>query len=129
MKEITQLILDGVRMPMSSNDRYSCGEEPLQVDLVMAAGNMVREVPDKNKVYVASYAFDVLDDDTYRAAMAVLRRGSSFPAAVLPDDKEDMIPSQFFCTSLTRPTFAFSDGGKPVWHNLAFTLREVEPHA
>ena len=41
-----------------------------------------------------------------------------------------MVVSQFFCVSLTPATFAFrDDDGAVVWHNLAFELREVEPHA
>lgn len=126
MREITQIILDGVRLPMSSRDRYACWEDVLSVSLEMIAGNVVREI--RGKVWRASYTFDTMDNDLLRQVLEVLRRGDSFPAAVLPDNGDALIASQFHCESLTPPTFAFSDGGEPIWHNLAFTLREVDPH-
>lgn len=129
MNQITQVILDGVSLPMSTGDRYSCWEEMHTVDLVMADRSMVREVPDKFKVWRARYSFDLLDNETYLAALKILRQGEAFQAAVLPDNGNEMIVSKFFCVSLTQATFAFADNGEAVWHNLAFELREEEPHA
>ena len=126
---LRQIILAGTELPPVDFDVYACWEEELSVSLVMAAGNMVKEIKDPGHVWVATYSFDWLDDVTYHKAKAVLRSGDAFNAAVLPDNSDTMVSSRFFCTSYTPPTFAFSEGGKPVWHNLGFTLREVEPHA
>lgn len=129
MSDIVQVILEGVALPETIGDQYNCYEAELSTSLVMAAGNMVKEIKDPGHVWVATYSFDWLDDETYQKAKAVLRSGDAFNAAVLPDNSDTMVSSRFFCTSYTPPTFAFSEGGKPVWHNLGFTLREVEPHA
>lgn len=129
MSDIVQVILEGVALPETIGDQYSCYEAELSTSLVMAAGNMVKEIKDPGHVWVATYSFDWLDDETYQKAKAVLRSGDAFNAAVLPDNSDTMVSSRFFCTSYTPPTFAFSEAGKPVWHNLGFTLREVEPHA
>ena len=129
MSDIVQVILEGVALPETIGDKYICYEEELSTSLVMAAGNMVKEIKDPGHVWVATYSFDWLDNETYQKAKAVLRSGDAFNAAVLPDNSDTMVSSRFFCTSYTPPTFAFSEGGKPVWHNLGFTLREVEPHA
>lgn len=124
-----QIILDGEALPETSNDKYSCYEEELSVSLVMAAGNMVKEIKDPGKVWHVSYSYDYIGDEKFRKILAILRRGDPFNAAVLPDNSDTMVSSRFFCTSLTPPSFAFSRSGKPYWHNLSFELREVEPHA
>ena len=126
---LTQLILEGLPMPESSNDRYVCWEEELHVDLIMADGSMVRQEREKGKVWRARYSYDLLDTDTYTQALAVLQGGNHFRASVLPSRGTELVAGDFFCVSLTPATFAFSDGGEAVWHNLAFELREVTPHA
>ena len=127
---LRQIILSGTELPPVDFDVYACWEEELSVSLVMAAGNMVKEIKDPGKVWRVRCSYDLLDDETYKAVLATLRGGDAFQAAVLPDNGEDMVVSQFFCVSLTPATFAFrDDDGAVVCHNLAFELREVEPHA
>lgn len=129
MKKPQIILDDGIELPYVSRDRYACWEEELSISKVMAAGNMVKELKNPGKVWRARYQFDYMGNDLLRQVMNVLRRGDSFYAAVLPDDRDDYITTQFFCVSLTAPTFAFSKNGVGLWHNLAFELREVEPHA
>ena len=126
---ITQLILDGLPMPEVSYDKYVAWEEELNVDLVMADRSMVRQVPDKNKVYRANYTYDVLDTETRNKALATLQGGKPFRASVLLPQSGELVTSDFYCVSLTPPSFAFNDNGEAVWHNMAFSLREVTPHA
>ena len=127
---LRQIILAGTALPPVDFAVYACREAELSVSLVMAAGNMVKEIKDPGKVWRVRCSYDLLDDETYKAVLSTLRGGDAFQAAVLPDNGEDMVVSQFFCVSLTPATFAFrDDDGAVVWHNLAFELREVEPHA
>ena len=87
---------------------------------------MVKEV--RGKVWRVKYSYDVLEDHVYLPALQVLRSGKPFQAAVLPDNSGEMISSTFMVESITPAYFAFDDGGKAVWHELAFELREVSPH-
>ena len=126
MSKVTQLIINGVKLPQTSHDRYACWEEDLSVQLDMITGRRVIE--SRGKVWKASYSFDTLDAGTLRLLLAVLRSGAPFPATVLPDDRAETVTSIFVVETLTQPTFAFAVDGKAVWHNLAFTIREEEPH-
>lgn len=125
---MTQLILNGLYLPETSRDKYTCPEEPLVVQVEMVSGRMVQEVRG-GKVYRPSYAYDYLPDSVYRPLKQILVSGQSFVAEVLPDDSRELVSSTFLVESFTQPTFAFSRDGKPFWHNIAFTLREVKPHA
>lgn len=129
MSKVTQLVLDTVKLPYVSGDRYSCSEQELSKTMTMAAGNLVKEVLDPGKVWQIEYSADHMDEATYRAAREVLLRGTSFPIAALPDNGDELIAVTVLVTSFTRPTFAFAENGQAVWRGLAFTLREVEPHA
>ena len=42
---------------------------------------------------------------------------------------DELITAAMKCTEMQDPTFAFEFGGRAMWHNIAFTLREVRPHA
>ena len=98
----------------------------------MVSGRMTQELRNRGKrfkVWKASVTYDALDETTYLAALEVLRRGTEFPAAVLPDNSEEMVSSIFLVENLTPASFAFELGGKPVWHGLSFQIREVSPHA
>ena len=61
--------------------------------------------------------------------LAELRSGRALPCSVLPDGGTALVTSTFLVESLTPPTVAFSRGDEIYWHNIAFTLREVRPHA
>ena len=60
---------------------------------------------------------------------SVLRSGQSFIVTFLPDNSDTMISSTFLTQDFPTPSFAFGRGGVPYWHGVAFTLREVSPHA
>ena len=121
-----QLILNGILLQESSKDRFSCWEEDLSVQVDMISGRRVVET--RGKIWKASYSFDYMGNEKLRQVLAVLRSGGPFLASVLPDNSDEMVSSYFLLDSITQPTFAFSKGGVGLWHNLAFTLREVEPH-
>ena len=123
---INQLVLNGIALPQTSFDRYSCWEEQLSVQVDMISGRRVIET--RGKIWKASYQYDYMGNDTLRQVLAVLRSGQEFTAAVLPDKSDQMVSSKFICETLTPPTFAFGRDGVGIWHNLAFTIREVEPH-
>ena len=124
---MTQLILNNtIVLPEVSMDKYKCWPELLSTQVDMISGRRVLEI--RGTVQKIFWSYDYLDDALCRDILAVLRSGAPFPAAYLPDDGDDLILSSFLTESLTNPTFAFSDGGKAYWHNIGFTLREVEPH-
>ena len=69
-----------------------------------------------------------MGNDLARQLLSALRSGTALTVKFLPDSGDDMKTSTFLCEDLTPPVFAFSRSGKPYWHDIAFTLREVRPH-
>ncbi len=126
-----QIILPGgIALPETSMDKYACWEEELTRQVEMITGRVVVEaIGPRNKIWRAKWAYDYLDNDTTRRVLAALRTSGPLTASVLPDDRAEMVTGSFLVDSLTRPTFLISDGLEPVWHGLAFSLREVAPHA
>lgn len=128
MSTITQLILNGqVTLPQTSWDKYRCYPSILNQQVEMISGRMVEEV--RGIVQMIEYSYDYMGNDLMRSVLGILRSGTSFPVAYLPDEGDELVSGICLCTSITQPTFAFSRGGVPYWHNFAFTLREVRPHA
>lgn len=123
---MTQLIINGIYLPETSHDRYSCYPEELGTQVDMISGRRVKEI--RGNVQRISYEYDRMSDSLWRQLSAVLRAGNSFSVTYLPDDNSAMVTSVFLCDSLTSPTFAFSRYGEAMWHNVAFSLREVKPH-
>lgn len=123
---MTQIILDGIPLPEASNSKYAAWEELLSVQIEMISGRMVSEI--RGKVWRATWSYDYLDNDMTKRILAVLRSGKPFVASILPDNGGKMISSMFLVENQTRPTFLCSDNGDPIWHGLAFTIREVNPH-
>ena len=126
MSKVTQLNLNGILLPQSSHDRYACWEEDLSVQVDMISGRRVKEI--RGTVQMISWSYDYMGDELWRELQAVLRSGTSFQVAYLPDDGDELRTGIFLTASLTPPTFGFSVNGKALWHNVAFTLREVRPH-
>ena len=128
MSTITQLILNGqVALPQTSWDKYRCYPSILNQQVEMISGRMVEEV--RGIVQMIEYSYDYMGNDLMRSVLGILRSGTSFPVAYLPDEGDELVSGIFLCTSITQPTFAFSRAGVGYWHNFAFTLREVKPHA
>ena len=125
---MNQLILNGVRLPEASGDKFSCWEEVLTRQVTMVTGRVVLEALEPaSRIWRASYTFDYMGNDTLRQVLAVLRSGAPFPAVVLPDARDEPVSSTFICDSITNPTYAFSTGRVGLWHNLSFTIREEVP--
>ena len=127
MSKTVQLIIDGIYLPETGWDQYRCCPMELGESLPMISGRMVREI--RGVVQTISYSYDYMGNDLWRQLASVLRSGGSFPVTYLPDDGDEMRTGTFLVDSLTSPTFAFSREGVGLWHNIAFTLREVKPHA
>ena len=123
---MTQLVIGGVTLPETSRDKYSCYEELLTKSVEMISGRMVQEV--RGKVWVSTYSYDYMGNEKLRQVLAALRSGQPFQAQILPDNSDSMITINAICTDLTPPTYAFSRDGVGLWHNLAFSIREVSPH-
>lgn len=124
---MTQLILNGYYLPETSRDKYRCYPAELGDDLDMISGRRVREI--RGVVQMIYYSYDYMGNDLCRQVLSVLRGGKSFAVSYLPDDSDEMKTGTFLIEDLTPPTFAYSRDGVGLWHNLAFTLREVKPHA
>lgn len=123
---IQQLVVGGISLPYTSGDKYSCYESSLTKQITMASGRMVQEV--RGKVWTITYSYDYMGNDLLRSILALLRGGSTFQVQFLPDTGDSLETGTFLCADLTPPTFAFDRDGVGLWHNLSFTLREVDPH-
>ena len=121
-----QLIIGGVTLPETSNDKYSAYPREIGTQIDMISGRRVTE--SRGHVEIITYSYDYMGNDLMRQVLAVLRSGSAFTAQYLPDDSDKLKSSEFVVESMENPTFAFSRSGKPFWHNISFTLREVSPH-
>ncbi|NBI08651.1 hypothetical protein D1641_01275 [Colidextribacter sp. OB.20] len=113
-------------MPNVSFDQYSCWEDMLSVQVDMISGRRV--VEERGLIWRVSVSYDYLTDSVLRAALAILRSGAPFIASVLPDSRDTPVTSRFLVESLTQPKLLAFDSSKPIWHGLAFSLREEEPH-
>lgn len=123
----TQINLGGgLAMPNVSFDQYSCWEDMLSVQVDMISGRRV--VEERGLIWRVSVSYDYLTDSVLRAALAILRSGAPFIASVLPDSRDTPVTSRFLVESLTQPKLLAFDSSKPIWHGLAFALREEEPH-
>lgn len=124
---MTQLIINNsIYLPQTSRDKYQCYLSPLSTQLDMISGRRVSER--RGLVYIITYSYDYMGNDLMRQLFEVLRSGQAFSVSFLPDGFDELSTSRFLCDSMTNPTFAFSRGGLPLWHNIGFTLREVMPH-
>ena len=123
---MTQLIIDGIYLPETSRDKYRCYPAQLGEQVDMISGRRVLEV--RGQVQMIEYEYDYMGNELMRQVNAVLRSGQAFTAAYLPDDGDELVVSTFLTQDFPMPTFAFSRGGVPYWHNVSFVLREVKPH-
>ena len=123
---MTQLIIGSAVLPQTSNDKYKCYPVKLEESGEAISGRAFSEV--RGTVQKIEYAYDSLPEETYLAVLAALRAKPPITVTYLPDDSPTMVTGSFKCESLQPPSFAFALGGKALWHNLSFTLREVKPH-
>ena len=121
------LIISGIYCPEPDFDGYLAYEDTLREQIPMISGRLVEEV--RGKVWRIDYTSDRMSDSETRRLLAALRAKGSRTVAFLPDNGDELIPSTFLLESLTPPVLAFFDGTEPVWKGLAFSLREVKPHA
>lgn len=121
-----QVVINNYPLPECTNDRYSCWEEPLSVQVDMISGRRVIET--RGKVWKASYAYDYLEDSVLRPVLEALRSGAPVIATVLPDNATETVTSSFVVESVTQPKLLAFDGTTPIWHGLGFVLREEYPH-
>ena len=124
---MTQLILNGqVALPETSRDKYRCYPATLSQQVDMISGRRVLE--ERGHVQMIEYSYDYMGNDLMRQVLAILRSGKSFNVSYLPDEGDEAVVGIFLTESITQPTYAFSKGCIPYWHNFGFTLREVKPH-
>ena len=123
---MTQLIVGGVTLPETSNGKYSAYPVEIGTQIDMISGRRVTEL--RGHVEVITYSYDYMGNDLMRQLLSVLRSGSAFVCQYLPDSGDELVESVFILDTMENPVSAFSRSGKPFWHNISFTLREVEPH-
>ena len=125
---MTQLIINNtIYLPETSRGNYKCYPQLLTQQIEMISGRVVQEV--RGTVQIIEYSYDYMGNDLMRQLNTVLRSGQSFPVAYLPDSGDSLVVSTFLTVDFPVPEYAFSRGGSPFWHNVAFQLREVSPHA
>lgn len=124
---MTQLIVaNNIYLPETSRDKYKCYPAQLGVQVDMISGRRVLE--ERGQVQMIEYEYDYMGNALMRQLNSVLRSGQSFPVAYLPDSGDSLVVSTFLTEDFPIPTYAFSRGGVPYWHNVTFVLREVKPH-
>lgn len=123
---MTQLIIDGLYLPEVKLGAYSAHREQLSQQVDMISGRRVQE--QRGEVWHIDDSFEWLPDDIMRPLLVSLRKGTNIDCTFLPNDSNDMETSVFCVESMTTPTFACSLDGSAVWYNVAFSLREVQPH-
>lgn len=125
---MTQIILNNsIYLPQTSGDKYRAYPSQLSTQVDMISGRRVLEY--RGDVWMIEYEYDFMGNDLMRQVNSVLRSGQSFIVTFLPDNSDTMISSTFLTQDFPTPSFAFGRGGVPYWHGIAFTLREVSPHA
>lgn len=124
---MTQLTINGTPMPYVKLGGYACRTEVLSETVTMISGRMVEEI--RGEVYVIDYNADSMRMETYQALVDALRAGGAITVQFLPDDGTELMTSTFICTSRPAPTFQMAHLGEPIWNGVAFSLREVAPHA
>lgn len=124
---MTQLILNNsIYLPETSWGKYKCYPSQLGQQVDMISGRRVTEI--RGNVQIIEWSYDYMGNDLMRQLNTILRSGKSFTVTYLPDDSDTMRTGTFITDSFPQPEYAFSRGGKPFWHNVSFTLREVAPH-
>ena len=137
---MTQIILDvsgnAVVLPESQKGGYSVWAEQLGEMVQMISGRQVLEV--RGEVYCASYQYGYFTKEEKDKIVESCRKGKRQPVkcTILLQDNTSYT-GDFFVTELKEPTFMWSSNGKngegeavpaPVWADLSFTIREVQPH-
>lgn len=135
---MTQLILDtgGVNVALpESIKNYRADKRALTVQLEMINGRLVAEK--RGDIWVVSYQYGYLDDETGRKVVQACENGRAKPitCGFLPYESSAALTySDFLVTSFGRPRFMWSRTGPdnfpvPVWADFSVELREVNPHA
>ena len=128
MSKPIQLIINGVRCPTTTRDRYAATPVDYKELMQMADKSWAEEVVGTGTRIV--YSYDKMDDGTYQELLRVLRGGGVKTVNYLPDDgSTELVTSQFLVETLPNPTLQFYLNQTPRWHNVAFSLIEVRPHA
>lgn len=128
MSKPIQLIINGVRCPTTTRDRYAATPVDYKELMQMADKSWAEEVVGTGTRIV--YSYDKMDDGTYQDLLKALRGGGVKNVSYLPDDgTTELVPSQFLVETLPNPTLQFYLNQTPRWHNVAFSLIEVKPHA
>lgn len=121
---MTQLIINGLVLPQTSNDKYKCYLSDLAEWERMINGRRVGEI--RGQIAVIEYSYDKMADDKGHELLRYLRSGTNLDVSYLPSDSNNLRKGIFQCVKRDEPIFAFSKNGKAFWHNISFTLESAE---
>ena len=121
---MTQLIINGIVYPKTSNDKYKCYKTELGKNVRMAAGNEVFEV--RGQYTVIEYEYDYFPPDIAAQCLTDLRSGQALEVSYLPPYGTDLVTQKMRCTTRPAPSFAFGRGNKAYWHNFSFKLEAID---
>lgn len=121
---MTQLIINGTSYPETSRDKYKCYREDLGESMRMISSRLITEV--RASIVVVEYSYDYFGDALMRQCLTDLRSREDLTVQYLSPDSDTLVTGVFRCTVKPAPTYAFSVGGAPRWHNISFKLEEVE---
>lgn len=123
---MTQLIINGTRYPQASRDKYKCYEKELGESQRMINSRLITEI--RAYITVIEYNYDYFGNQLMRQCLSDLRSRGDLDVQYLSPTGDTLRQGRFRCTVQPAPTFAFAVGGVPRWHNISFTLEEVEGH-
>lgn len=124
---MTQLIINGVYLPVIDAGRYKAYLSQLGQSVDMISGRRIIEI--RGNVWTIEANYRYLFDSVYLPVLEQLRKGVSFPVSFLPDDSTEMKTSMFLVEQLTPASYEVTIDGKAIWSGLSFKLREVKPSA
>lgn len=121
---MVQLSINGIDLPESRSGNYKCYEQELGESIRMISGRLVTEV--RSSVRVIEYTYDYMGNELMRRLLTALRSRSDLSVQFLDPASDSLQSASFRCTKQPTPQFAFARNGTGLWHNISFTLEEVE---
>ena len=120
----TQLTINGVALPFTSNDRYKAYKSSLYTSERSANGRLVSE--EQAVIWMIDYSFDKMPDALEAQLLRILRTHNELEVTFLAPGDDIQLQRRMQCTKWPQPSIAFARGGVARWHNITFELQAVE---
>ncbi len=119
-----QLIINGVALPFTSNDKYQAYLEPISESLRMASGRLVTE--ESAVIWKISYQYDKMPDALMATLLQMLRSYNELDVTFLAPGDDIELQRVMQCTKWPTPSIKFFNEKGVRWHTMDFLLESVE---